>query len=208
MSCLLAKIRRDAPASLCQRHCEPAAAEEPTKHSHLPTEDCAILLCNLPCACDLPSQLPRRWHLFARNNCASTAAVCVDLPHPLRSTLSGWRYAKDKSYSHTFNVYLAERQQRALFVSIDDLTNLPCMNVLMLKPSVGLTSLMSSPFNFLSIVVLPALSSPLMRLGWSVNKSQVAHRNKIRISFSFWRFFLIIVSRPMLYLLVRVLWRY
>ena len=33
----------------------------------------------------------------------------------------------------------------------------------MLKPSVGLILLMSSPFNFLRIVVFPALSSPLWR---------------------------------------------
>jgi hypothetical protein len=34
-------------------------------------------------------------------------------------------------------------------------------SVLMLKPRVGLISLMSSPLNFLTQVVFPALSSPL-----------------------------------------------
>jgi hypothetical protein len=36
----------------------------------------------------------------------------------------------------------------------------------MLKPSVGLIELMSSPMNFLRMVVLPALSRPLRRRGW------------------------------------------
>ena len=36
-----------------------------------------------------------------------------------------------------------------------------CSSVLILNPSVGDMVLMSSPLNFLSIVVLPALSSPL-----------------------------------------------
>jgi hypothetical protein len=41
------------------------------------------------------------------------------------------------------------------------------MNVLILKPSVGLTLDMSSPLIFFRIVVLPALSSPLAVIEWA-----------------------------------------
>ena len=37
-----------------------------------------------------------------------------------------------------------------------------CSAVLILKPRVGAISLISSPMNFLTMVVFPALSSPLM----------------------------------------------
>jgi len=41
--------------------------------------------------------------------------------------------------------------------------HLPCTNVLILNPKVGLTLVMSSPLRFFIMVVLPALSSPLDR---------------------------------------------
>lgn len=45
----------------------------------------------------------------------------------------------------------------------------PWAKVLMLKPRVGLTDLISSPFIFLRMVVFPALSSPLE----AINKAEV-----------------------------------
>lgn len=42
-----------------------------------------------------------------------------------------------------------------------EIAYLPCTKVLMLKPNVGLTVMVSSEFNFLRIVVFPALSRPL-----------------------------------------------
>ena len=44
---------------------------------------------------------------------------------------------------------------------IDRPTHPLCSRDLMLKPSVGMIVLMSSPLNFLKMVVFPALSSPL-----------------------------------------------
>lgn len=41
-------------------------------------------------------------------------------------------------------------------------THLPCTNVLILKPMVGLMVEMSSPLSFLRMVVFPALSRPLI----------------------------------------------
>lgn len=77
---------------------------------------------------------------------------------------------------------------------------LPCMNVLILNPKVGLMPDMSSLFNFLRIVVFPALSRPLYThyelLAAHVHSAWAPHRKSIRISFSFWRFFLMIVRSP------------
>lgn len=86
----------------------------------------------------------------------------------------------------------------------------------MLKPRVGLTVLMSSPLMRLTIVVLPALSSPLhhvtgcQRAGESgcVLRAGFARKHLLhvwgtytmsrRISFSFCLAFLMIVSRPIM----------
>ena len=77
------------------------------------------------------------------------------------------------------------------------LSNLPCMNVLMLNPKVGLILVISSPLSFLRIVVFPALSRPLWRFGNLVMyESWWAYRKSKRISFSFCRFLRIIVSKP------------
>lgn len=73
----------------------------------------------------------------------------------------------------------------------------PCTNVLMLKPRVGLTPAISSPLSFFSIVVFPALSRPLLQVHCIRTLTlTIAYRNKSLISFSFSRFFRIIVSSP------------
>ena len=46
-------------------------------------------------------------------------------------------------------------------------TDLPCINVLILKPNVGLTDNTSSLLIFLRIVVFPALSNPLRTMSVS-----------------------------------------
>jgi len=51
-----------------------------------------------------------------------------------------------------FEVVAAEKPPR---------THFPWAKVLILKPRVGLTLMMSSPLSFLRIVVFPALSRPL-----------------------------------------------
>lgn len=79
------------------------------------------------------------------------------------------------------------------------LSNLPCINVLMLNPKVGLILVISSPLSFLRIVVFPALSRPLWRFGNLVMyESWWAYRKSKRISFSFCRFLRMMVSKPML----------
>ncbi len=63
--------------------------------------------------------------------------------------------------------------------------------VLMMKPSVGLTVLTSSPIIFLTIVVFPALSRPLDRQQGAGPSSgtDTAHSISIRSSLSFSRAF-------------------
>ena len=56
-------------------------------------------------------------------------------------------------------------QHRKHEKKVTNFSNLPCTNVLMLNPKVGLILLMSSPLSFLRIVVFPALSRPLCRFG-------------------------------------------
>jgi len=72
----------------------------------------------------------------------------------------------------------------------------------MLKPSVGLIVLMSSPFSRLTTVVLPALSRPLRRRRQALLRGQGDARRtytmRIRISLSFAFAFFNTVSRPML----------
>ena len=103
-----------------------------------------------------------------------------------------------KTNSHMFNVYT------------------PRIIVLMLNPRVGLIPEISSPFNFLSIVVLPALSSPLHSAvppsirGGSENTIEGGGmismkgeeqldtcKNRILISFVFALFFRMIVNKPL-----------
>lgn len=89
---------------------------------------------------------------------------------------------------------------------------LNCM-VLMLKPSVGLMVVMSSPLILRTMVVLPALSRPLqhkpnnqqrgMRRCKSAGRppcrdAQWTYTMSNRISFSFCLTFLMMVSRPMI----------
>ena len=50
-----------------------------------------------------------------------------------------------------------------------------CSTVFMLKPKVGEIVLMSSPMNFLRMVVFPALSSPLVMNTQSRNSKDLSH---------------------------------
>ena len=57
--------------------------------------------------------------------------------------------------------------------------------VLMMNPSVGLTVFTSSPIIFLTIVVLPALSRPLLKCQpKSRTQGKFAHSIRMRISLS------------------------
>jgi hypothetical protein len=83
--------------------------------------------------------------------------------------------------------------------------------VLMLKPNVGLMVVISSPLIRLTIVVFPALSSPLQQTSKVVSCCcqlnacssmpgacpSAAYTMRRRISFSFCLTFLMMVSRPM-----------
>ena len=86
-------------------------------------------------------------------------------------------------------------------------THLPCTNVLILKPNVGLTDITSSPFSFLRMVVFPALSSPLEVCCDETSDQTVQkayyYRKRTLISFSFILFLRIMVRRPMLMLMVQ-----
>jgi hypothetical protein len=82
---------------------------------------------------------------------------------------------------------------------------------LMLNPSVGLTVVMSSPFRRFTMVVLPALSSPLQQVSWRclstghgllrddlrVQHKKPSYTMSSRISFSFRLTFLMMVRSPM-----------
>lgn len=89
-----------------------------------------------------------------------------DRPRPLISimTLSfRGEFAEKLTYVQGIPV-MAESHTEAIETrKLKMLSHLLCTKVLILKPSVGLTSRISSPFNFLRIVVFPALSKPLDR---------------------------------------------
>jgi hypothetical protein len=65
------------------------------------------------------------------------------------------------------------------------LSNLPCINVLMLNPKVGLILVISSPLSFLRIVVFPALSRPLLKIWQFGNVRELVSLQKKQTHFFF-----------------------
>jgi hypothetical protein len=143
------------------------------KFVHPRAEDCAARLCSPVCAIDRWSPRPIRSRPSARSNCASRAAACAGRRRPLQIASSQITVSMQadptlRDHAQMFSAYLPDAMERQFAGRSEQSNrwpNFPCWNVLMLKPRVGLTLMMSSPLIFFRIVVFPALSSPL----WSID---------------------------------------
>jgi hypothetical protein len=151
--------------------------------SHLQARDYVVRPGSLLCASCRWNRRPKQAHPSAQSSYASMGGASAGLPHPLAASdddqqwlqKNGLGKKRAGAATHICSVCICESKTRPDYrLEIKELSrqgpstlttpgaaHLPCTNVLILKPNVGLTLMMSSPLSFLRIVVLPALSNPL-----------------------------------------------
>jgi hypothetical protein len=121
----------------------------------------ATLLYSLAFSVDHRNQQPTPARPSARSNFANKAAGHVVPLHPLSIQSKFYLSLKIKWESRTdIEGVPSEASGFSSYSGVKD-AYFPCTNVLILNPNVGLTDSTSSLFSFFTIVVLPALSSPL-----------------------------------------------
>lgn len=172
-SVLLANTSKLAPESLChfvsKCTCRTLGWDEP-----LLAEDHAAPRDSPRCAVDQWHPRPRPAHLFSQSSSSSTTSASSGRRRPLKSLVT-----KRLQQSHLTNVKLVSVAPSAMLTHRKrrEIIAHPSYSiVLMMKPSVGLTVLTSSPMILFTIVVLPALSSPRRRIRISLSFSRALRR--------------------------------